>query len=215
MLSFFTQDSQSGRMALTSSARGEARGERPPGSPEPPRSAQAALAGLVNRFAAPRFAFCFAFAFASLQLGFASLRFAFRFASLRFSSLFESNRIEFRSPHADRVGGYMYMCIVASSTSSCACQLDAFLIHLYVPYVIVIIIAGLLLLRNLVICVLGQSAGERAVVWSTKHSTQPLCPKRSCSPCQRPIIGSDVRRDQVDTLTTSRESLVPQFRAKF
>ena len=37
-------------------------------------------------------------------------RFAFRFASLRFTSLFESSRVEFRSPHADG-SVYIYICV--------------------------------------------------------------------------------------------------------
>ena len=84
--------------------RVHARGPRPPGIPwDPPdpgtpgtpgppgtrglsQSLRCAIASL----------FAFAFAFASLHFAFASLRF-----SLRFISLFESNQLEFRTPHAD------------------------------------------------------------------------------------------------------------------
>ena len=67
----------------------------PPVTRDPPHTpgpAQEELAGLVNRCAARwrRFRFCFA----SLPVRLASL-------SLRFTSLFESNQIELKTPHTD------------------------------------------------------------------------------------------------------------------
>ena len=69
---------------------------------ETPGSAQAELAGLVNRFAARRFAF--RFAFASLRFRFASLFASLRsrFASLRFSNRTESN-LEPHTPTGRRI----------------------------------------------------------------------------------------------------------------
>ena len=91
---------QDGRVAFPSSARaGSGSGG---GTPRTPGLARAELAAFVNRFAARHFAF--RSVFASLHSAFASLDFAFHF-----TSSFASNRIEFRTQRADRVGGYMYI----------------------------------------------------------------------------------------------------------
>ena len=77
------------------------------GPPGPPGPAQAAVAGFVKRFVSVRDASLFA----SIYFAFVLLHFRL---SLRFTSLFESSRIEFRSQHADRVGGDIFnmcMCI--------------------------------------------------------------------------------------------------------